>query len=82
MKEVPKDVTECDFCRFETKKLKYIEHTIKYGENKEVSTGWLCDCCYHTFCSNAFMYPKQYDGQHIMKQISYIGNMILEKMKG
>lgn len=65
---------ECEFCGFETD-LVQIDPD-RFSGRKEPFN--VCELCYSTHGINALKYPGQYENVHIMKQISYIGNRIIE----
>lgn len=65
----------CDFCGYETKELETIEAPVTGNK------GNVCKICFSTSAGNALIYPNQYDNKEVMKQISFVGNMILDEIK-
>ena len=68
---------ECEFCGFETELVQM--EPDRFSERTEPFN--VCELCYSTLAGTALKYPGQYENVHIMKQISYIGNRIIEVMK-
>lgn len=65
---------ECEFCHYETNKLEFFN--APGGKD-----GWLCDVCASTYAGNAYHFPDHYENRHIMSQVSYSTNMILDAIK-
>jgi predicted Zn-ribbon and HTH transcriptional regulator len=66
---------ECESCGYETERL-----TLYDSHNGDNPLAWLCEVCASTYAGNAYHYPRQYENRHIMQQISYCTNLILDTM--
>ena len=65
---------ECAFCGSKTEVTEY--------DMNECPNAKLCLICGWTPAGNAFEYPDQYRAsRHIMQQISFVGNLILNAIR-
>jgi ribosomal protein L37AE/L43A len=67
---------ECNFCGYPTVELVFYKYN-----HAEIENAWLCEVCASTLAGNAYHFPRQYENQHIMKQVSFCTNLILDKLK-
>jgi hypothetical protein len=76
---------ECDSCGFVTKRLKRYELDTTLAGGGLVRRGvpfWFCALCASTKAGNAHCYPSHYPDGSTMATVCYLGNALLEALKG
>jgi ribosomal protein L37AE/L43A len=74
-------VTNCHSCGFKTMSLRAYRAS-ELGSRKHNTHMWLCLLCASTLTGNAYEYPDQYDNADVLKTICFVGNTILEEIRG